>query len=118
LSLVAGLFGCSGEYESRDLELDSPKAAAVKAMIADLRAAGVDGMETVLARDGAPDQLDMLKYALAPLVRADGAQLTGLTRYGDNVFAASITLTTVGQTSTLDMLLVEKDKTLLWAGRQ
>ena len=87
-------------------------------MIADLRAAGPDGLDAILSRDGAPEKRQMLAYYLARIARADDAQLTTLTRYGDNVFAASIALTTADNTTTLDLLLVQKDKTLLWAGPQ
>ena len=118
LLVVVFLAACSGEFEPSDLKLDSPQAVRIKTMIADLRSAGMDGMESVLARDGATDQLTMLKFALAPLVQADEAQLRDLTRYGPDVYAACITLTTSGKTTILDMLLVETDNTILWAGRQ
>ena len=118
LGVVACLSACSGEYEQRKLGLDSSEAAKIKAMIADLRAAGVDGLEAVLSRDEAPDDLAALTYALLPIVQADDAQLVRVTRYGDNILSAKIALTVNGQESVTSMLLVERNKTLLWVGRQ
>jgi len=116
--VAAFLAACSGEYEQSRLDLNSPQAAKVNAMIADLRDAGPDGMEAVIARDGVPEQADALKQVLLPIAQADDVQLTRLMAYGDNILAVNILLTTDGQQKAMNLLLKGKGKNVQWLGMQ
>ncbi len=122
-ALVGGLVatGCSKEYEQDRIDGDSPRAAEVRSMIASLREGGTDGVDEHVRRFGASDLTDAqtaaLRATLREIVNAEAAELERLDRFGDDVYRASLRLTSGRQTRALLVLLVETDGALRWAGR-
>ena len=122
-ALMGGLVaaGCSKEYEQNRIDGDSPRAAEVRSMIASLREGGTDGVEDHLRRYAASDLTDArtaaLRATLREIVNAEAAELERLDRFGDDVYRASLRLTSGGRARTLLVLLVETDGALRWAGR-
>lgn len=90
-------------------------------MIASLREGGTDGLEEHLRQYAVSDLTDArtaaLRATLMEIVNAEAAELARLDRFGDDVYRASMRLTSGVRTRTFPVLLVETDGALRWAGR-
>lgn len=112
--------GCSDEFEHERLDKDATEFADVQAMLDELRAAGKNELDDVLARQVA-DGLDKLqekpvRYVLAELAKADSVALKRVDRWGSDLYRATIQSTSDGATDTLSLLLVHGgDGKLRWA---
>jgi len=112
--------GCSKEYAHKRLQKGAAEFAAVQAMLDELRAAGKDGIEVVLARQIA-DGLDEtrskgLRYVLGELATAENVTLKRVDRWRSDLFRATMESTADGATGTVALLLVRgRDDKLYWA---
>ena len=122
-ALAAGLVaaGCSGEYKQDRLDADSRRAAEVRSLVASLREGGTDGIEGHLRRHASGGLTDVqtlaLRATLAEIVNAEAVELARIDRFGDDIYRASLKLTSGGQIRTFTVLLVETGGALRWAGR-
>ena len=113
--------GCSGDYEQKQLGDDSPQAKQVRAMIASLRQAGLEGLDETMRRQAAEGldrrQMAGLRATLAEIIAAEKVELHHLDRFGKSVCRARLDLAEGGQQRKVFVLLVESRGNLRWAGR-
>jgi hypothetical protein len=118
--LVAGLGGCSDDYQHERLGPDSQRFQQVSQMLDAIRAAGPDGLDGIVDRHGVGDlsteRRTALQAALRQLAIADEARLVRMDAFGEDVYRATFELSMDGETSTASMLLVETSAGLRWAG--
>jgi len=113
--------GCSKKYPQTELAKDGPIAQQVLAMAAALQKTGPEGLDNVFEEQAAggltPQQERGLRAALLQIAKADEVELEDLSRFGKNVYRASLRLRAGGTSSEVCMLLVQSDGHLRWAGQ-
>lgn len=114
--------GCAKKYAQQSLGKDGPVAQEIGAMVAALRSAGPEGLDQAIQEQAAGGltaiQERSLRASLSRIATADAAELEDLSRFGRNVYRASLRLRSGGGTSaTVCMLLVHADGRLRWAGQ-
>jgi len=120
LAAMAFSTGCRKEYARDRLGADSGPAGEVRGMIDALRGAGQGRLDEMMQRQAADglnsNQRAALRAALDGLIAADKVELLQVDRFGDEVYRASLLLSSTDKTTTVYLLLVMKDARLLWAG--
>lgn len=119
LYLLLMMTGCSDDYEHERLGPDAKRFKQAAAMLTELRTAGLDGLEALIARAGADLPLERrsaLTAALRQLIEADDAELIRMDAFGESVYRATFRLTADEGETTAAMLLVETPEGLRWAG--
>ena len=112
--------GCDKQYAQRKLDAQSSQWQEVSTLIDDLREGGqarIDALVSQSSAEGTDEgRAAALRAMLTQIAQADSAALTKLDRFGDQVYRASLTLSSPEHGTTLYVLLVEKDGRLQWAG--
>ena len=103
--------GCSKRYAHKRLDKDSPEAGRVARMLSQLRDAGTDGIDGIIATqavEGLNDaQALLLRHTLAELAAAEQVELEKADRFGQDVCRATFRLTTGGRSERVSILLVD-----------
>ncbi len=114
------LGGCGDKYGQSENDSGSPQFARVASMLAELRSSDSGGIDEALTRQSAADlnqsQAASLRATLTMLAQAEQTELTGLDRFGKDIYRASIQVTNNRSRRSVYILLVDDGDDLRWAG--
>lgn len=119
-ALLTGI-ACSEPYSQTGLGPNSKAGEQIARMLEEVRSAGVENLDQIIASAGSPgltgSESSRLHAALDTLALAKSARLVSVDGYGDRVIRAGFEITDADdKKATIFMLFVDMDQKLYWAG--